>query len=227
MLTLTGDPATDITESPVEFQVYSDEPAELTVNWGDGTVETYVLEITEWNDYVTNLSHMYLDDNDDLFTISISGDLDKVVSFHNQAYDVFNTTSVDVSAFRNLRSAGFTFGKFTSLDLSKNRSLTSVDVSFNNLLTDVILPQKHNISYFDITGDQLPAAEVTSLIDLIHKNATKSRAMNGIIMLDAGGMSPSGEMVGPPSLKAVDKLRELRDNYGWVVIPDPDGAVIE
>jgi len=60
-----------------------------------------------------------------------------------------------------------------------------------------------------------------ALIDQLHSGAVANNITGGEISFHAYAPDPS-IMVGPPSAAAINKLRNLRDNYGWALSPNPD-----
>lgn len=184
------------------------EGSTFHVDWGDGTSSDNAFEHT----YTTV----------DRFEITITGDVESIISIR-LAYDQPKIEAIDVQALTNLNEfwAVLTPGPI-SIDLSQNTQLTSVAFAGDRILHHVLLPTANTISYMDIEGPiDLSTAEVDDIIQKVHDSAVLRNTRNGRFLLDKNWAIPTNEMVGPPSSISVEMLRDLKENYGWSIVPDP------
>ena len=114
------------TEKSGRFQFYLKGSGVATVDWGDGS-EKVMLTI----DGSTSFSHDY--PSATIRTISINGD--NITEF--AASGDFNITSLDVSHCTELTRL-YAHSLLTSVDLSKNTSLKSIEVQDNRLTTEAL-----------------------------------------------------------------------------------------
>ncbi len=215
--TIVAVPSTNVTEAPVELRLVSPEPAEVVVDWGDGTTTSYTFEQAIAG-YAASLSHFYPEDVE--YVISVTGDLDKITALENSSYDVLGATAINVDGLRNLESFFMGFNDFTTIDLFHNRKLTSIGLDNNMKLQNVVLSRTHGISLVDLNGSvSLSTSAVNGIIDNIYWNAVRKNITGGRFTLDAGGVGPTGEFVGPPTGEYIEKLNILSSDYGWYVEP--------
>lgn len=202
ILVNTGEGATG------DFRMSVEGGASFHVDWGDGTSSDSGFE----HSYTTT----------DRFEITITGDVESITSIR-LAYDQPKIEAIDVQALTNLNEfwAVLTPGPI-SIDLSHNTQLTSVAFAGDRILHHVLLPTANTISYMDIQGpNDLSAAEVDDIIQKIHDSAVLWNTRNGRFLLDKNWAIPTNLMVGPPSSTSVEMLRDLKENYGWSILPDP------
>ncbi|AYB32618.1 hypothetical protein [Chryseolinea soli] len=191
-----------------DFRMSVEGGSSFHVDWGDGTSSENSFEHS-----YTTLGR---------FEIKITGDVESITSIR-LAYDQPNIEAIDVQALTNLNEfwAVLTPGP-SSIDLSQNTQLTSVAFAGDRKLHHVSLPLANMISYMDIQGPgDLSTAEVDDIIQKIHDSVTLWNTRNGRFLLDKNWASPTNGMVGPPSPSSVEMLRDLKENYGWQVLPDP------
>ena len=216
--TFVGTSHTIVTSSPVQYEFLSEASATITVDWGDGITETHTSQ-PQFEYYSMTISHFHPENKE--YVITITGDLDEIIAVENESYDNFRATEINFDKLRNLRFLETGFQALEVLDLSKNRKLERVSYYNNHLTQDIILPNNHNILQFDLTASTgLSSADLSSLIDNLYKNAVRHNTMNGFIGITEGYVEDP-PILGPPSAEALEKLRILRDDYGWL-IPDID-----
>jgi hypothetical protein len=187
----------------------------VSVNWGDGTIE---------KKYVTSrirLEHEY--GNMKNYTVNVSGDIKTITELElNYADMVFN--KIHFGGLTNLKYLNFNLfaaGPIT-VNLSRNRMLEHITLLGIERMEDVILPSTNKISSLDISGDNnLSTAAVDRIVARIHDSVVNSPRA-GFITLRATWYQEEGDnaMVGPPSSYTINKLKKLRDVYGWNVNPE-------
>jgi hypothetical protein len=238
---LTDDPATSITAySPnifvIEVTTIQHDPSfppnpvgfeligtggKVSINWGDGTIEKVTL--------ATNLmqfSHQY--DRVKNYTIKIDGDI-KNIEHYGMSYQ-------DGVKIRNLHLSGLTGLKALNL-IIMTESPEVINLSHNKLIEDldlldllttrsVIVPATNRISSVRLTGCvQLTTAAVDHIIGRLYQSVV-SNPRTGSFNFSKSWWDTEiqDEMLGPPSDYSITKLRNLKNNYGWGVSPDPNAV---
>jgi hypothetical protein len=189
----------------------AEEQADITVNFGDGTIENYSIPAGS----VVEAVHIFDTGN---YVITVSGDVDKITSF--EPYWESVVERIDFSDLTNLKEilAG-PYGniELASVDLRYNQKLELLSLSGFRLDT-LLLPSTHFINNINVSGNpMLSTAEIDEIINNVYTNAVANNITGGYFNLTKS----SGGMVGPPSADAIDKLRALRDTYGWTITPNP------
>jgi hypothetical protein len=187
----------------------------VSVNWGDGTIE---------KKYVTGrirLEHEY--DRMKNYAVNVSGDIKTITELDlNYADMVFN--NIHFGGLTNLKVLNFNLlaaGPKT-VNLSRNKMLEHITLLGVERMEDVILSTTNVISSLDISGDNnLSAAVVDRIVARIHDSVVNSPRA-GSITLRRTWYQEEGDnsMVGPPSSYTINKLKKLRDVYGWSVYPE-------
>jgi hypothetical protein len=188
-------------------------PGNLTIDWGDGTVEPFEILADQGI-----LKHDYLTLGD--FKISITGDLDKVTLFY-QFYGIGETDEINLQGLTELKSMNFGWTPHGPrvIDLSQNTKLENLMVANIPQLEKLILSDQV-ITWMEVTGPfAMSIANVNTLVDQIHQNVVTHNAMNGTLFIR--NHYRTDEILGPPSAAGLAKLRELRDTYHWSISPDP------
>lgn len=176
----------------------------LTIDWGDGTIETVSFTPDPGSDNsIATPQHVYAgplppDGNQ----ISIKGDLDQI--FLYESISVY-ASYVDPRNLKNLQSLQL-FGVFINglLDLSSNSKLQTL--SFEATYAwEIRLPESHEISEVFLTAE-LSQPVVDMLIENIYENAVEKNITSGrMTVVPPLELSPvSAQMV-----------QDLVDNYGW------------
>jgi hypothetical protein len=204
-------------ERLIEIQLVSDGPATFTVDWGTGK-ETY--EQTP----LTHFTYLNLAFWDPIeYNITVTGDIDRVIGLYNNSREYLGATALNVRRLSNLKTLFMDHLDFQHLDLSKNRNISSVSVSNNPNLASIDLPSRHTIREFNLDGDiNLPVEQLNAIIESIYNNALKNNITGGTFRFNEAGTSQGNEMLGPPSQESLNRLRLLRDNYSWTILPNPD-----
>jgi len=198
-----------------DFQLELGGPSDksVDVDWGDGSsIEHFTLPAT--------LIHSYLPLQ---FEITISGDLYYITSLRLEG-DVNRPkiVAMDLTSLPNLATfqAIHTQGP-VNLDLSKNR-IESLSLEGETLLKHLVLPVPGFIKDINIDGpNDLSTEETDFIIRQIHESAVYWNTQLGRFKLDQSWISPTGQMVGPPSAAGLEMLQDLKDNYRWVILPVP------
>lgn len=159
------------------------------------------------------------------YRITVTGDVDQI-DFVGSSYGGGLFDSINVSRLRRLvdLTVGLTSGPAV-FDLSENRELLWVSLIGVPELKKVILPKRHQIPNINVSGpNQINTDEIDNIINNMYDNAVKEKMLGGAISLEKlfylnNGDEGYGELVGPPSPAAIDKLVELRDVYGWHISP--------
>jgi hypothetical protein len=212
--------ATDITQ-PFYFYIGGTE-GEISVNWGDGTIETYSLD----TEYEFEVAHSYTIPQD--YPIVITGDLKNIRYF----YSFYGGSVFREISFKNLTNLiEIRYGLTNCpkvIDLSHNTKLQFAMLPHLADMETLILPRSHEISFIEIDGiNQLNTEDIDRFVDNIYNNTVKKNITNGIIGMRGYWAQEEGDftMVGPPSPAAMTKLLYLQNNYGWSV--SPSEALIE
>jgi hypothetical protein len=188
-------------------------PGNLMIDWGDGTIEPYAIATDQ-----TVAKHDYLTLGD--FKINITGDLDKITIFY-QFYGIGETEAINLQGLTELKSMNFGWTPHGPrvIDLSQNTKLENLMVANIPQLEKLILPDQ-GITWMEVTGPfSMSIANVNTLVDQIHQNVVTHNVMDGTLLIR--NHYRTDEILGPPSAAQLDKLRELRDTYGWSISPDP------
>lgn len=200
-------------ENAMEFQLSG--TGSVTVDWGDGTSEEDVV----LGQYVT-FRHTYEDVSD--YQILITGDLAKITEL-GMAYISFPVWQVHLDGLINLEHLAFDLLNQgpREINLSQNRKLKSLVLSGIQPLENVIVPSTNQLTTVDITGaNSLTTPVVDRIISRVRDSVVKNPRA-GAFNLSKGWWQDENnpEMVGPPSSYSINKLKMLRDVYGWLIIP--------
>jgi hypothetical protein len=209
-------------DSEVPFYFYIGAAgADLSINWGDGTVETRTINEPGGEE----VSHNYAAAGN--YPITITGDLDEIVHF----YSFYGGSVFSEIHFRHLTNLEELLYGLTNcpavLDLSSNTNLEQAMLPGLLDLQQLILPATHQLTFIEIDGDnQLDAADVNGIINNIYTNTSAANRRDGILGLRASWAQPEEDMtmVGPPSAASLVLLESLRDDYGWIVRPGESGG---
>jgi hypothetical protein len=187
----------------------------VSINWGDGTIQKITL--TEEG---TGFSHQYQRFKN--YTINVSGDIKNITAFDTVFPDIkFN--SIHFGGLVNLRSVAINLSEYSpeTINLSRNRMLESVYFIGCYRTKDILLPTTNAIKSIYISGEnQLSTAVVDRIVSRVYDSVKKSPRSGSFELKQLWDQEDySTEMVGPPSSYTLNKLRTLRDTYGWHVSP--------
>jgi hypothetical protein len=185
--------------------------AYFTINWGDGTVEDYIV-----NTYLA-FEHVYA--RPGKYHVSMSGDL-AAVRWLALVFGTGNADDISLQALPGLESisVAYTEGADT-LDLSHNPNLQLLSIAYSNIQY-LDIRQNPKIKLLDATANfALPASVLNQLITDLHHNAVEQHTEQGEVYLETS--YDSGEILGPPSPEAMEMLVYLNQALGWTVRPSP------
>lgn len=188
----------------------------ISVNWGDGTIQKMGLQER------MELAHQYAVAKS--YTIRITGDIKQInefdVAYQHMAFRYFHLSGLTgLTKF----SAQLIESSPETLNFSNNRMIESVRLVGLKSLKEIILPSTNNISDIDISGEnRLSTSVVDRVIARVHDSVI-AKPRSGSFMLSKSWAQDetSYEMVGPPSSYSLNKLRKLKNSYGWTITPDP------
>ena len=155
----------------------------ISVDWGDGTVETYESVLDVDKEYTIDLKHYYADGKNS-HTITIQGNknitqfwyegvLNNLISIDvsectTLSYLVAdsNLKSLDVSKNTNLTFLSCGGNELTSLDVSKNTALTYLDCGYNQL-TSLDVSKNTKLTELECNGNQFTASEMNKIYEAL------------------------------------------------------------
>lgn len=187
----------------------------LFIDFGDGTSTDHALTTSS---STSEIRHTYATEGN--HPITITGDIHMIKEFYSYYGDGM-ILEIDFTGLTGLESIifGLTRGPAV-VDLSRCEKLRSVNMAAIPQLEDLILPDVNFINYFLISGStSLNTDDIDDIINKIHENAVLNNEMNGDFLYGTDWVADSGDPIGPPSASSIAKLTELRDSYGWTVLP--------
>jgi hypothetical protein len=112
------------------------------------------------------------------------------------------------------------------INLSRNRKLERVVLTLLRGTKDILLPSTNAITHIEVTdikdmsGNALSTAVVDRIVSRIY-DSVKNSPLTGFFDLKADVVQSNNDptMVGSPSSYTFNKLRTLRDAYGWSISP--------
>jgi hypothetical protein len=198
----------------VDFILVATPGTRFSVNWGDGTIEKRVMN----GDHLS-FKHTYK--NVKNYTVKVSGDIGMITSYFLDYNPYLKVRDIHTGGLLNLTSiriGGF-YQSPPALNLSRNRKLESVYLFDLLQTTDIILPTTNNISLMVLLGDTaLPVAVLDRIISRIY-DSVRNSPRSGILNISKEADTDS-EILGPPSSYSINKLKTLRDTYGWAIYPE-------
>jgi hypothetical protein len=192
------------------------EDMNISVNWGDGTTDTYHI-----NDrYGIEIAHFYQQMGS--YRITVTGDIKKIVHFYS-FYGGSEFSSISFRHLTNLKELLFGLTSCPStIDLSYNKKLEQAMMPGLRDMAQLILPETHSLTFLEIDGEnQLDTDDVNGIIQNIYTNTSAANRRDGILGLRGSWYQEEGDltMVGPPSSESLSLLESLRNDYGWIVNP--------
>ncbi|MCD9019725.1 hypothetical protein [Parachryseolinea silvisoli] len=195
-----------------QFWTESMPGSSFTIDWGDGTVGEYAAD-----DGYIEFHHIYPGSGD--YHVSVSGDLD-VLWRLGLVFGFGASDHIFLNALPNLRSlgtgSGYDFGA-DSLDLSHNPKLEALSLFYSNVRYFDISNNPRIIGLELIGSDDISTAVLDQVIADLHQHAFELSLEQGYVNLEGGESS----IIGPPSPETIELLRDLKNNLGWNVVPDP------
>ena len=190
------------------------------VDWGDGTTEIWTSGIT------TALEHSYSEPGH--YFVSITGNgLDSAVSVGDLGRGG-RIQRLGMKHLINLRDFRIEYSPGPELvDLRHNKLLDVVayypnPLDQNPTLRKIIIPNDANIHQLELVGStNLEPESLNGVIDSIHHQIVTKGRRGGDFLYHR--WVDVNQPVATPSEEALEKLREMKHSYNWLVVPDPDG----
>jgi hypothetical protein len=208
--------------SSLFFRMGAEVQAKIFVDWGDGTPQQTINLTNEYE-----LNHNALSRGK--YFVSITGDIDKITSCSLYYY---NFTDFDVTNLTGLKSfdSGFIWGQ-TTYDFSRNVNLEYLEITWQNATRNVILPKNNKIKIIrigdipvsDSLGGPFNPESLADVIDKLYISVVASNRRDGNATFNKGDpYLSSAPFLTPLSTESLAKLRALKNNFGWTILPDPN-----
>jgi hypothetical protein len=226
-LALSGKKAIEFTLSPAFTFVtrYNNEAAfriegapvdELTIDWGDGTVEPYD------EDDANNVTHEYAGDNAHYFVSVYGSDLDKIEELQF-AYSGGSLNSITLDHLPALRKFRMVTAEAPSVvDFTHNANINHIELLLTNARS-IVLAENATVAriHLDGNGNTFLTSAIDHVIDVSYRAAVEGRLPVGTLGLSTWYEQPVNppRLIATPSPDALEKLRALRDVYGWHISP--------
>lgn len=190
---------------------------DFQVDWGDGTSETWTSGVT------TIVDHQY--EYPGHYFISITGNgLDSVVLVGNLEGRI---ARLGMKHLVNLRDFRIEYGEGPEVvDLRHNKLVNEIRLfpsSFDPSpdLKRLLIPDDAGIYLLELPGQtNIKPENLNHVIDnLYHQVVNNPRSGDFIYSTWEDNNVP----IATPSPEAIEKLKELKHTYNWLVVPDPDG----
>ncbi|MBK6266174.1 hypothetical protein JKA74_14105 [Marivirga sp. S37H4] len=201
---------------PDEFGFSLTYQGNITIDWGDGTVEEGSFVSNYW------ASHNYESFGE--YFVSVTGDLATFTEFYSyygqgpmKAINLYHLPELD-----DLRIGFNGSGECPKvIDLSRNHKVRTLNLALNHDLEEIIIPELNQVLHLLIQGpNNISTANLENIIAPIYESVVATGRTGGAINL--GSEEEFGETAGPPSESDWAKLRILKNEYDWFVYPDPD-----
>jgi hypothetical protein len=183
----------------------------FTIDWGDGTVEQL------YDPTYLQFGHRYPAVG--RYHVSVSGDLASVGRL-GIVFPWGVNDDVVVRALPELISLSLAWaGVGDSLDISQNTKLESLGLNSTGIQYFNVR-NNPRLTYIELSDNVgFPPAVLNEIIGDVYHHAVARHTSEGWLELDAPDGSET--MIGPLSATAMDQLRQLHDEYGWTIVPDP------
>ena len=187
---------------------------EFKVDWGDGTSELWGSGIT------TELSHYYQEPGK--YFVSVTGHALDSVSLVGDI-GVGNIERFGMEHLINLREFRMEWAPGPkTIDLSHNPLITEIR-TFNAAVEDLIIPNHATIRLMELVGaTRLKKESLDEIINDLHYQATNSPSGDFSYVFSYSMPFSDDIPILEPSPESLEKLSDLKNVYGWTVIPDPD-----
>lgn len=186
----------------------------ITVDWGDGSRE----DLTAIP-FKTVIEHQYQKEGS--YPVTITGNLEGISEIYS-FFGIANLQTLNVDRLVNLKSIWFTAGPGPEkVNLSYNNKLEVINFNGTDALKELHLPTVHNLNWLILDGTSLSTAGVDDAINKLYQYAIAQYLPSGKVHVRKEYDGEDDQMVGPPSQAAIEQLKELRDVYGWEVLPNP------
>ncbi|WP_375579765.1 hypothetical protein ABWH96_01415 [Marivirga tractuosa] len=202
-------------EAEFDFQFSLSYEGEITVDWGDGHIESDIPSDVYSNEF----AHKYGDNSE--YFVSITGDIDKITDFYSYygSGPIKEITLIHLPNLESFRN-GFNGPNMSPkvLDFSKNSKLKDVNVANNAELEKIIFKDNNVIKTLLIEGCvQISTTNLDEIINPIYNSVIASGRTDGVISIND---YPWGTetTIGPPSADAWTKFSVLENDYNWTII---------
>ena len=196
----------------------------VSVNWGDGDIEKKVL----YDNQNIAFTHRY--DRRKNYSIRVSGDIKSITRFEISHQDM-PVNKIHFGGLTNLRELILDYMSNSPMiiNLSRNKELVSAKFHVTARTEQVILSTTNKITYFELSGpNSMNTPNADRVIARIHDSVVSNPRTGTINVQDYWNPYEAPVLSGPPSSYSINKLRKLRDRYGWTVIPERfEDAVLE
>jgi hypothetical protein len=214
------EPALSVVAVPIQDQNYFGMQFdawgyfEYKVDWGDGSSQMWT------SGFTTILDHHYPQPGK--YFITITGHALDSALLVGDLFGAGNIEHLGMRHLANLREFRMEWASGPkTIDLSHNLFLTEVRTN-ETVVEDLIIPNNASIWLMELMGNtKLKNESLNEIINDIHHQVVNSVPHTGDFLFyvyENGNYIPITE----PSPESWEKLRELKHNYGWVVVPDPD-----
>ncbi len=193
---------------------------DFQVDWGDGTNETWTSGVT------TIVEHNYAYPGQ--YFISITGHgLDSVVLVGNLAGSG-RLARLGMKHLVNLSDFRIEYGASPEVvDLSHSKRLNEIRLyptpsDTSPYLEQLLIPNDANIYLLELVGQtSMKPESLNKVIDNLHHQVVNNPRSGDFIY---STWEDHNTPIAPPSAEAIEKLKELKNVYNWLVVPDPDGV---
>jgi hypothetical protein len=194
------------------------QTGEIVVDWGDGIVQKFMLDNTQPGLF---LRHHY-EAGSKKYVISITGALNQITGLSFISSIILENIIVNhLPELTDFSLGNAILDSPRKINLAHNTKLQFLQI----LGTDVSvleLPLENHLRDIQLSGSKnLSPANMDDIINKVYSNAKAHNETNGTFLLSESFFDDSEVMIGPPSASGIDKLRKLRDNFHWIVSPDP------
>ncbi len=203
------------------FGIQFDAPwiFDFHVDWGDGTTEIWTSGIT------TSLEHYYAEPGH--YFVSVTGNgLDSAVYVGNLGSARIQRLGmkhlIKLTDFR----IEYSWGPEV-VDLRHNKLLNVVSyypgvLEEDPTLRRIRIPNDADIYQLELVGStNLESESLNGVIDAIHHQIVTKGRQGGDFLYHK--WEDPNAPVATPSEASLEKLREMKHTYNWLVVPDPDG----
>ncbi|HEY0652412.1 MAG TPA: hypothetical protein VGD65_04750 [Chryseosolibacter sp.] len=189
----------------------------VSVNWGDGVIEKKIL----YENQKITFTHRYATRKN--YTIRVSGEITTITRFEIHQQDM-PVDKIHFGGLTNLRELELDYMSNSPyvVNLSRNKELVSAKFYVTARLYEVILSTTNKITNLEISGpNSINTPNADRVVARIHDSVINN-PRTGTINLEDWWDKPYGPplLTGPPSSYSINKLKKLRDRYGWTVIPE-------
>jgi hypothetical protein len=196
------------------FDVVGSSLDGLTVDWGDGTVEPLVP--SESN----QVEHEYTGDNAHYF-VSVYGEGLSNIEGLEFYYDFGSLNEITLNHLPKLKRFRLGFAQAPPvIDFTHNPEIDDIQLIVANARA-IVLAEDATVGQILLMGNNntFLQSSLDHVIDVSYRAAVEGRQTVGTLGLVTLYTAPP-RLIVTPSPEALEKLRALRDVYGWNISPD-------